>query len=82
MFGDYMVYINDKPMLLVCDNIVFIKILPCLDKLMIEAEKGYPYNRAKEHYILDIENSELTEKIIAELLPMASVPKPKKKKLI
>lgn len=25
MFGEYMVYINDKPILLVCDNTVFVK---------------------------------------------------------
>ena len=28
MFGEYMVYVNDKPLLLVCDNTVFVKILP------------------------------------------------------
>ena len=26
MFGEYMVYVNDKPVLLVCDNTVFIKL--------------------------------------------------------
>ena len=25
MFGEYMVYINNKPLLLVCDNTVYIK---------------------------------------------------------
>ena len=28
MFGEYMVYVNDKPVLLVCDDTVFVKILP------------------------------------------------------
>lgn len=28
MFGEYMVYVNDKPVLLVCDNTVFVKIVP------------------------------------------------------
>jgi DNA helicase-2/ATP-dependent DNA helicase PcrA len=27
MFGEYMVYVNEKPILLVCDNTVFVKIL-------------------------------------------------------
>ncbi|MCI6817904.1 MAG: transcriptional regulator, partial [Clostridium sp.] len=30
MFGEYMVYINDKPILLVCDNTVFVKELECI----------------------------------------------------
>ena len=25
MFGEYMVYVNNKPLLLVCDNTVFVK---------------------------------------------------------
>ena len=25
MFGEYMIYVNDKPILLVCDNTVYIK---------------------------------------------------------
>ncbi|MGN0560765.1 MAG: hypothetical protein ACI4K8_06895 [Candidatus Fimenecus sp.] len=25
MFGEYMVYVNDKPILMVCDNTVFVK---------------------------------------------------------
>ena len=28
MFGDAMVYLDDKPILLVCDNTVFVKCLP------------------------------------------------------
>ena len=34
MFGEYMVYVNDKPVLLVCDNTVFVKIVPELAALM------------------------------------------------
>lgn len=30
MFGEYMIYINEKPILLVCDNTVFVKMLPSL----------------------------------------------------
>lgn len=28
MFGEYMVYVNDKPVLLVCDNTVYVKSSP------------------------------------------------------
>jgi len=80
MFGEYMVYVDDKPILLICDNTVFVKILPSLDGLMANADKGYPYDGAKEHYVLDIDDSELARKVIAELLPVIPVPKPRKKK--
>ena len=34
MFGEYMVYLQDRPILLVCDNTVFVKELPELEILM------------------------------------------------
>ena len=46
MFGEYMVYVNDKPVLLVCDNTVFVKIVPELAALMADAERGLPYEGA------------------------------------
>ncbi|EGO64007.1 TfoX/Sxy family protein [Acetonema longum] len=81
MFGEYMVYINDKPILLVCDNTVFVKILPCLDALMVNAEKGFPYDGAKEHYILDIDNADFATEVVNILEPVTPLPKPRKKKI-
>jgi TfoX/Sxy family transcriptional regulator of competence genes len=80
MFGEYMVYVNDKPILLVCDDTVFVKILPCLDALMEKAGRGYPYDGAKEHYVLDIDNAELAQAVVAELEPITPIPKKKKVK--
>lgn len=36
--------------------------------LMLDCEVGFPYDGAKEHYILDIENSLLTQEVIAILV--------------
>ena len=77
MFGEYMVYFSSKPILLVCDNTVFIKILPDTSKIMENAERGFPYDGAKEHYILDIENTELVKKVSEILEPITPVPKKK-----
>jgi TfoX/Sxy family transcriptional regulator of competence genes len=79
MFGEYMVYINDKPIILVCDNTVYVKILDCLDEKMKEAEKGFPYDGAKMHYILDIDNATFCKEVITILEPIIPVPKKKKK---
>jgi len=80
MFGEYMVYVDDKPILLVCDNAVFVKILEPTKAKMMNADKGFPYGGAKEHYILDIDNAEFSREIVNALLPFVSVPKKKQKK--
>ena len=80
MFGEYMVYVNDKPVLLVCDNTVFVKIVPELAALMADAERGLPYEGAKEHYILDIDDTDLARQVVAVLETVTPLPKPKKKK--
>ena len=77
MFGEYMIYINDKPVLLVCDNTVFVKELPELLPLMENAECGFPYDGSKEHYVLDIENAELAFDVIKILEETTPVPKKK-----
>jgi hypothetical protein len=55
-------------------------MLPTLATLMVDADKGFPYNGAKEHYILDIDNVELVQEVVAILEPITPVPKPRKKK--
>lgn len=37
-----MVYINDKPILLICDNTVFVKKLDEIKEQIQDAEVGYP----------------------------------------
>lgn len=78
MFGEYMVYINDKPILIVCDNTVYVKQKEELTDLMKDAKQGYPYKGAKAHYVLDIDNKELSEKVISILEPITPLPKSKK----
>ena len=56
MFGEYLIYVNEKPLIVVCDNTAFIKKIDCIKELMEGAETGFPYQGAKEHYILDIQN--------------------------
>lgn len=79
MFGEYLVYVNDKPVLLVCDNTVYVKKLDKLVALMDNASCGVPYQGAKEHYILDVEDSELTAKVIQILERVTPLPKKKNK---
>ena len=75
-----MVYLNEKPVLLVCDNTVFVKKLPVLDDLMRDTLCGCPYEGAKEHYVLDVEDHELTEQVLRAAEAATPLPKPRKKK--
>lgn len=70
--GDYVIYINGKCVVTVCDNVCYVKMHPSILPLMQDAEKGFPYDGAKEHYILDIEHKDVclpVAGIFAEVLP-------------
>jgi TfoX/Sxy family transcriptional regulator of competence genes len=80
MFGDYLIYLNDKPVVLVCDNTAFIKQLDYIKPFLENAEKGRPYKGAKEHYIIDVDDHELLTTVVNELEKVVPIPKPRKKK--
>ena len=80
MFGEYMVYVNDKPLLLVCDNTVYVKMLPESGALLGGGATGRPYDGAREHYVLDVEDREKALKVIEALEPVTAVPAKRRKK--
>ena len=41
MFGEYMVYLNDKPIISVCDNTVFVKMLPGREAALHSRYRGF-----------------------------------------
>ena len=41
MFGEYQIYVNGKPVLLVCDNTVFVKNHPALAHLLAERRRVF-----------------------------------------
>ncbi len=79
MFGEYMVYLNNKPVIIVCDNVAFVKKLDIITDMMQKADVGFPYKGAKEHYILDIDNADFCKKIITKIEEVTPIPKRNKK---
>lgn len=79
MFGEYMVYVEDKPIFTVCDNTIFVKKLPEAAELMKDCSLGFPYDGAKEHFILDIEDGELLKKLVPLLVRLTPVPQKRKR---
>ena len=80
MFGEYMVYVNEKPLLTLCDGRIFVKKQPQLAALMADAECGYPYEGAKEAYLLDLNDDALVDALLPLLIAHTPLPKPRKKK--
>lgn len=80
MFGEFMIYVNEKPVIIVCDNETFVKKLECIEEMMKEAKTGFPYNGAKEHYILDIDNPIFCKSVIEKIEKVTPLPKLRSKK--
>lgn len=79
MFGEYLVYINGKPAIVVCDNAAMVKKLPELAELQRGAPDASPYEGAKIHTLLDIENHERTRQVLEVIDRVTPVPKRKRK---
>lgn len=78
MMGDYVIYVNEKCVITACDNIAYVKKLPCIAELMADAECGCPYQGAKESYILDLTHPNKVRKVIEILWDKLPFPKSKK----
>jgi len=75
MFGEYMVYIDRRPVVLVCDDTAFVKILPQSTAVLTENNPtGNPYPGAKLHYILDIDDGEKAAEVCAALRDVTPLP--------
>lgn len=79
MFGEYMIYIDDKPLLTVCDNTVFVKKLSALAPLANGLSTGFPYEGAKEQYTLDLDDTARAAQIIIALKNLTPIPAKRKK---
>lgn len=79
MFGEYLIYCTGKPVVMVCDNTAFVKMLDCIKPLMEGAETGFPYDGAKEHYIVNADDGEHLSNVVNILEKNVPIPKKKKK---
>ncbi|MCI8474139.1 MAG: hypothetical protein HFF07_02230 [Oscillospiraceae bacterium] len=78
MFGEYMIYCNDKPVLIICDDRAMVKMLPNLEALLKEHPIVPPYEGAKPHYVLDPDDRETLRQAVR--LAEAVTPLPKKRR--
>ena len=86
MFGEYCIYMIDrgesvpKPIFLLCDEMLYVKLFEILKPLLESAPLGFPYAGAKESYILDVDSYTTLREVVLTLAPALPMPKPKKSK--
>ncbi len=74
MFGEYCLCANRKPVGFICDETLFVKILPASQPLAHQCEQGSAYPGSKPYYMVDeslLHQPELGQILlsIAESLP-------------
>lgn len=80
MFGEYALYADGKVVALVCDDLLYVKIVPASKELEGQCEKVEPYPRAKPHYIVEEGQLSTIENLPSILSAVAeSIPAKKKK---
>lgn len=71
MFGEYALYADGKVVALVCDDRLYVKILPASRALESLCEKGEPYPGAKPHYLVDEGQIAMLESLPSVLFAVA-----------
>ena len=80
MFGEYALYARGKVVALICDDLLYVKILPASSALEDVCEQGPPYPGAKPHYIVEESQLSTIEDLPELLLNIAAALPAKKKK--
>ncbi len=55
MFGEYCVYVDDRPVAFVCDNLLYVKPTPAGEALMTPPVWGRFYDKARPHLLVSPE---------------------------
>lgn len=80
MFGEYALYAYGKTVALVCDDLLYVKIMPESAALQGCCEIGQPYPGARPHYIVTEDQLSLNGDLACILRDIAAAlpaPKPK-----
>lgn len=81
MFGEYCVYLDDKPTAFVCDDQLFVKITDAGHALLARPVYGQPYPGAKDYFLLrpdEWEDREALCDLLAATAQALPLPKPRK----
>jgi TfoX/Sxy family transcriptional regulator of competence genes len=79
MFGEYALYANGKTVAFVCDDTLFVKILPASAALEPLCEKGEAYPGSKPYYVVEESQLSSIEDLSSILFDIAASLPAKKK---
>ena len=81
MFGEYAVYCNGKLPILICDNIVYLKITAAGAAMLESPAEAPPYPGAKPCFVIEnLEDGAFLAELVRRSCEELPEPKPKKKK--
>lgn len=78
MFGEYTLYADGVVVALICDDRLYVKIIPASSELEGQCEKGEPYPGAKPHCLVDEGQLATLPNLSTILFAIANSRKPKK----
>ena len=84
MFGEYALYCKGKVVALICDDTLYVKILPQSESLRDSCEQGEPYPGARPHYVVTedmLHDSARIRDTLIEIVDALPAKKPKKKRV-
>ena len=77
MFGEYALCADDKVVGLICNDQLYLKIVPASQELAGKCKKGSPYEGSKEQYVVEASQYTLAAKVAVKIAE--SVPTTRKK---
>jgi DNA transformation protein len=80
MFGEYALYADGRVVALICDDQLYVKILPASEELENLCEKDTPYPGARPHYLVEESQLGKIENLSEILLNISKSLPPKKEK--
>ena len=83
MMGEYCLYCDGKVIGLLCDDTLYLKQTETSNKLLPDAERGYPYDGSKTLMLIveDFEDTERMAEILRAMPDELPEPKPKKRRM-
>lgn len=83
MFGEYALYADGKVVALICDDQLYVKVVPVSQELESICEKDEPYPGAKLYYLVEEDRLSQLKSLPGILLAIAkTLPEKKKKKAV
>lgn len=83
MFGGYTVYCDEKPVALVCNDVLFVKPTEISEEYLAEEHLAPPYQGAKDHYGVPeerIADTEWLQEFVQRTADLLPVPKKRSRK--